>query len=83
MIGSNGLPLANRRPAPACASASAKVHSAWEVGLLSGITIGRQLSSAIFCAVEEPLDISVCYGPAVFVCRGCSAANLASISVFE
>ena len=73
-MASNGLPLANSEPAPACASASPKVHSAREVGLLSGITMGRQLSSAIACAVEEPLQLSMWV--AVTLAGVSDAANL-------
>jgi len=78
-IGSKGLPLANSKPVPACVRASAKVHSAWEVGLLSGITTGRLLSSDIACAGKEPLWLSVCHRTAMSVCRLWSAAHLALV----
>ena len=50
--GAKGDPLANNARPPVPASASRNVHSAFEVGLLSGKMMGRAFSSAIACAQQ-------------------------------
>lgn len=47
--GRKGEPLANSTRPPVPSSASRNVHSAFDVGLLSGKMMGRALSSAIAC----------------------------------